>query len=99
MAPISVEEASCAGPVVSVRDRAVRRLKKRRDFHAHLLVYTLFNSSLVVVWFFTNRHGFFWPILLMAFWGIGLVMNAWDVYHSEDFSEVEIQREMRRMSS
>jgi len=35
--------------VVSIRDRAVRRLKKRRDFHAHLLVYARLNSCLVVV--------------------------------------------------
>jgi len=53
----------------------------------------------VVVWFVTGQHGFFWPVFPIAFWGIGVVMNAWDVYHGEDFTEDEIQREMRRLSA
>lgn len=83
----------------SVRERAVRRLKKRRDFHAHLLVYTLFNATLVAVWFLTDQHGFFWPVFFIGFWGIGVVMNAWEVYHGEDFTEDEIQREIRKIST
>ena len=74
-------------------------VKKRRDFHAHLLVFTLVNTSLVIVWLTTEGHGFFWPIFPIAFWGIGVVMNAWDVYRGEDFSEDQIEREMRRLSA
>jgi hypothetical protein len=33
----------------------------------------------------------------MASWGIGLVMNAWDVYVSRDISEQDIDREISRM--
>jgi hypothetical protein len=33
----------------------------------------------------------------MLFWGIGLVMNAWDVYVSSDISERDIDREISRM--
>ena len=33
----------------------------------------------------------------MVFWGIGLVMNAWDVYSSSDISEQEIDHEISRM--
>ena len=80
-----------------LRDRAVKHLKKKRDFHAHLLVYTLVNSCLIAVWFVTGQHGFFWPIFPIAFWGIGVVMNGWDVYHPEQFGEDEIQREMERL--
>ena len=94
-----VDEATVESPDLTMRDRAVRQLKKRRDFHAHLLVYALVNTCLVVVWMTTGRHGFFWPVFFIAFWGIGVVMNAWDVYHGEDFSEEQIQREMRRLSS
>lgn len=37
-----------------LRDRAIKRLKKRRDFSAHLLVYVLVNAFLVVIWALTN---------------------------------------------
>jgi hypothetical protein len=80
------------------RDRALRRLKKRREFQGHLLAYLLFNSCVVMVWFVTGGHGFFWPVFPIAFWGFGVAMNAWEVFHAADFSEAEIQREMRKFT-
>ena len=80
-----------------LRERAIGHLKKRRDFHAHLLVYVLVNASIVVIWAVTGHGGFFWPIFVMIPWGIGVVMNAWDVYHNDDFGEVEVRREMERL--
>jgi len=62
------------------RDAAVQHLKKRRDFRGHLLVYALVNAFLVAIWAVTGIHGFFWPVFPIAGWGIGVVMNAWDVY-------------------
>ena len=41
------------------RDRAVQQLKKRRDFHAHLLVYVLVNGFVVLIWALTGSAGFF----------------------------------------
>ena len=81
----------------SLRDRAVKRLKKRRDFRAHLLVYTLVNAFLVLIWAMTSPNNFFWPIFPMVGWGIGVVMNAWDVYVTQDFTEEEVHREMQRL--
>jgi 2TM domain len=40
-----------------LRDRAVRQLKKQRDFRGHLLVYLLVNAFLVAIWAITG-HGF-----------------------------------------
>jgi hypothetical protein len=77
-------------------DRAVQRLKKRRDFHAHLLVYALVNGFVVVIWAITGSDGFFWPVFFIAGWGIGLVMNAWDVYWRREITEQDIQHEMER---
>jgi hypothetical protein len=77
------------------RDRAVQRLKKRRDFHAHLLVYVLVNGFLVVIWAITGS-GFFWPVFPIAAWGIGLVLNAWDVYWRQEITEQDIEHEMER---
>jgi hypothetical protein len=82
-----------------LRDRALKSLKKRRDFHGHLLVYTLVNSFLVVIWAVTDPGGFFWPVFPLVGWGIGLTMNAWDVYHGEQFSDEQIEREIRRLST
>ena len=80
-----------------LRERAIRHLKKRRDFHAHLLVYVLVNAAIVAIWAVATPGGFFWPIFPIVFWGIGVVMNAWDVYRNDDFGEVEVRREMERL--
>lgn len=79
-----------------LRERAVKRLKKRRDFYTHLLVYTLVNGFIVAIWAVTG-HGFFWPIFPMVGWGIGLVMNGWDAFRDEEFDEEQIQREIERI--
>lgn len=84
------------GNTTVLRERALKRLKKRRDFMAHLLVYTMVNSFIVVIWAVTSG-GFFWPIFPMVGWGIGLVMNGWDVWRGDEFSDEEIEREMRRL--
>jgi len=79
-----------------LRERALVHLKKKRDFWAHVLVYIMVNSLITGVWAMTS-HGFFWPIFIIAGWGIGVVMNAWDVYRREEFSEEEIRREMANL--
>ena len=78
------------------RDRAVTQLKKRRDFYGHLLVYVLVNTFLVVIWAVVDAHGFFWPVFPIVGWGIGVVMNAWDVFWRPPITEHEIQREIER---
>jgi hypothetical protein len=45
-----------------LRDRALTRLKKRRDFYAHVMVYLLVNAFLVIIWWMTSPGGFFWPV-------------------------------------
>jgi hypothetical protein len=80
-----------------LRERAIRRLKKRRDFAGHLLVYTLVNTFLVLIWFMSGSDGFFWPVFPIVGWGIGVVMNAWDVYRNDGFDETQIRREMERL--
>jgi hypothetical protein len=42
-------------------------------------------------------HGFFWPVFPIVFWGIGLFMNAWDVYFAEEITEDDIAREVERL--
>jgi hypothetical protein len=83
-------------PEVQLRERALKHLKKRRDFKAHVLIYVMVNTFLVVIWAVTGA-GFFWPVFPIVGWGIGVVMNAWDVYVGEDFDEEQIQREIEHL--
>jgi hypothetical protein len=82
-----------------VRDAAVKRLSKKQDFHAHLLVYVLVNAVLWAIWALTMPGGFIWPVIPMAVWGVGVVMNAWDVYGKRPFTEDEIRAEVRRLQA
>ena len=82
-----------------LRERAIQRLKKKRDLRSHLLVYVLVNTFLVVIWAFTSGpDGFFWPVFVIGGWGIGVVANVYDVYFADDFGEEDIEREMHHLS-
>ena len=87
-----------ATPESAARDQAIKHLKKQRDFRGHLVAYLLVNTFLVVIWA-TTSHGFFWPAFVIAPWGIGVVMNAWDVYGRKGISEDAIQQEVARRSA
>jgi hypothetical protein len=80
-----------------VRERAINRLKKKRGLQAHVLVYLMVNAFVVALWAVNDSAGFFWPIFWIVGWGIGLVMNAWDVYRGDDFDEDQIRREIDRL--
>jgi hypothetical protein len=84
-------------PEQAAREQAAGSLKKKRDFRGHLVVYLMVNSFLVAIWIVTG-HKFFWPVFVIAGWGIGLVANAWDAYGRPAISEKAIQHEMERQS-
>ena len=79
-----------------LREEAVSRLKKKRDFRAHVFIYVAVNAMLVVIWAVTGS-GFFWPIFPILGWGVGVAANAWDVYGRKPISEDEIRRETERL--
>jgi uncharacterized membrane protein len=78
-----------------LREKAVTRLRKKREFGAHLLSYILVNAFLVTIWAVTGA-GFPWPVFPLLGWGIGLVFHAWDVYRDEP-TEDQIRREITRL--
>jgi hypothetical protein len=80
--------------VPDVREEAVRRLRKKQDFRGHLLVYTLVNLVVWTIYVLTSPHDFPWPLFVTAGWGIGVVMNAWEVYGRRPITEAQIQREI-----
>ncbi|HEY0389573.1 MAG TPA: 2TM domain-containing protein [Gaiellales bacterium] len=86
------------GPTADdLRDLAVRRLKKRRDFHAHLFAYAVINAMVWAIWAITG-DGYPWPAWLTLGWGIGLIFNAWDVFMRRPITEDDIRHEVDRLS-
>ena len=81
----------------ALRERAIERLKKRQDFHAHLLVFFMVNALLWTIWALSTDGGFVWPAVITGGWGVGLVMNAWEVYGRRPFSEAEVRAEVERL--
>jgi hypothetical protein len=79
-----------------LRKLALARLKKKRDFVNHVVVYLTVNVLLIVIWALTGA-GFFWPGFVIAGWGIGLAANAWDVYGRKPITEEQIRQETERL--
>jgi len=77
------------------REAAVKRLKAKREFWQHLVIYLLVNLLLVVIWWVTSRPGHFWPLWPLLGWGIGLGMHAWDTFQ-KPMSEEAIRKEMEK---
>ena len=86
-----------APPETELRRRAIDRLRKKRGLSAHLLAYVTVNLLLAVIWWATTPDGFYWPVIPLLGWGIGVAFNVWDVYSPQP-DEKRIEQEMRRMS-
>ena len=81
--------------VVDEREAARRRLQARRDFGSHLVSYVVVNAFLIGVWAVTGA-GYFWPVWIMACWGMGLVLHVWDVFWRRPLTEADIDAELER---
>jgi fatty acid desaturase len=92
----NIDEVAGAGPE-ELRSLAVSRLKKRRDFQAHLFAFAVINVLVWGVWAFTGQ-GYPWPAWLTGAWAIGVIFNGWDVYVRRPITEDEIRREVDRLS-
>lgn len=79
-----------------LREAAIKRLKEKRDFAAHVMAYVAVNAFLIAIWAFATSRGFFWPMFPLFGWGIGLFFHWWSIYMDQP-SEAEIQREMERL--
>jgi fatty acid desaturase len=82
------------------REQALRQIKKRRDFHAHVFVYLVVNIAVWGIWSViavTSGGWSPWPVWVTLGWGLAVVFNAWDVYVRRPITEDEIRREMDRL--
>jgi hypothetical protein len=82
------------GPL-SERAQARKRLESRRDFGSHVVAFIVINAFLMGAWAITGA-GYFWPVWVLAGWGAGLAMHAWDVFLRRPVDEAEIDAELRR---
>lgn len=82
-------------PMSERRAAAIDRLKAKRDFRNHVVVYVVVNAALVVIWAVTGV-GYFWPIWPIVGWGIGLLLHGWVTFFQKPITEQEIQAEMGR---
>ncbi len=73
------------------------RVRKRRDLGAHLVAYVVVNAMLIGIWALTDPGGYFWPAWVLLGWGVGLVLNIWDVYFRRPVTEHDVAREMERL--
>jgi hypothetical protein len=80
----------------TLRKEATTRVRKRRDFGAHVVVYVVVNAMLIGIWALTGQ-GYFWPAWVLLGWGVGLILNFWDVYIRRPVTEADVEREMQRM--
>ena len=85
--------------------RAVEKAaKERQEFVTHFAIYIIINLMLWFIWATTSSNpvDFPFPLVVMGFWGIGLVSHAASVFFSSARQQLAreeaIQREVERLA-
>ena len=66
----------------------------RRDVGWHLATYLVVNGLLVFVW--SINGGSFWPVWILALWGIGLLFRAWHAFAGRPVTEQDVDRALEQ---
>jgi fatty acid desaturase len=75
--------------------QARERVDDRRELGSHVAAYVVVNAFLVLVWALTGA-GYFWPIWVLAAWGIGIVLHVWEVFVRRPVTDADVEAELRR---
>ena len=78
------------------RERAIARIKAKRDFTWVAIIFSLVGLVLVMIWFFTTRdseNAFFWPIFPILGMGIALAAQWRSAFHRRPVTDDEFRRE------
>ena len=74
-----------------VYELAKKRVKAKRDFYTHLVVYLVVNIMLVIIWAFPAGRGYPWFLWVIGGWGIGVLFNFLDVFVWQRRGDKEIE--------
>ena len=86
------------GEEQELRDTAVRRIKRKRDFVGRVVFYALVNAGLWVVWAVNDADTHdLWPAWVTGIWLILLALDAYKVFKDRPISDQQIKEEIRRM--
>jgi hypothetical protein len=81
-----------------VRAKAIKRIKRKRDFLGHVVVFLVINAGLWVVWAVDGANtDDLWPAWVTGIWLVILVLDAFKVHGERPISDQQIEEEMRRM--
>ena len=81
----------------SLQDLALKRIKDRRDFQGHVVVYVVVNLFLWGLWAMTSGLGSYpWPVWVTLGWGIGVGLNWWTVTR-RPITRDEVNQEIQRL--
>jgi hypothetical protein len=81
---------------VDARSRARARVERKHKLRADVVAYLVINAALVVTWAVTGA-GYFWPGWILGFWGVFLLLDAWNLYYRRPVTDEEVDRELRRL--
>ncbi len=76
------------------RAKQLWKQMKKRGFYQHLAAYTIINLSIILIELFIAREAIIFSLLIMAFWGVGLVADYIESFHP---SEIKIEKGARKI--
>jgi uncharacterized ion transporter superfamily protein YfcC len=80
-----------------LRAMAKKIAEEKVAFHIHLVVFILVNSLLIFIWLWSGVMSFPWFLLVLGFWGIGLVAHGLCTYRGGSYTERIAEREYQRL--
>jgi uncharacterized membrane protein len=82
-----------------IRKIAITRVQAKKGFYSHLAAYVIVNLMLIAIWYFTGASHF-WPMWVLLFWGIGVIINAIAVFSGRDtgWEMKEIEKEVQKIN-
>lgn len=84
---------------VELRSKAVGRIKRKREFVGHVVLYVIVNAGLWIVWAASGAHtNDLWPAWVSGIWLVILLLDAYKVYKERPISDQQVQEEIRRMT-
>ena len=75
-----------------IYELARKRVRARRDFTTHLIVYLGVNALLICLWLFVSGRGFPWFAFPLVGWGIGLVAHYFSTTVHREASRIRSER-------